>query len=88
ACHPGRICRVRVRMKDNSGRWGHWSAPLQFTAGAPLEPRADGLKISEIMYNPLNMEAVSGNHLEFIELSNVGSRPIDLTHMRLTGGIS
>ncbi|MEZ4708942.1 MAG: lamin tail domain-containing protein, partial [Caldilineaceae bacterium] len=88
ACHPGRICRVRVRMKDNSGRWGHWSAPFQFTAGAPLEPRADSLKISEIMYNPLNMEAISGNHLEFIELSNVGNRPINLTNMQLTGGIT
>lgn len=87
ACHPGRICRVRVRMKDTSGRWGHWSAPVEFTTGAPLEPRTESLKISEIMYNPLNMEAISGNHMEFVEITNVGERPLDLTNMQLTGAI-
>ena len=30
----GRTYRARVRHQDSSGRWGHWSAPLQFTAGA------------------------------------------------------
>jgi hypothetical protein len=27
---PGRTYRVRARMKDATGRWGHWSAPLEF----------------------------------------------------------
>jgi len=31
----GRLYRVRVRMKDTTGRWSHWSAPVQFTAGPP-----------------------------------------------------
>jgi len=30
----GRTYRVRVRMKDKTGRWSHWSAPVEFTAGA------------------------------------------------------
>ena len=30
---PGHAYRVRVRMKDSSGRWSHWSAPVQFIAG-------------------------------------------------------
>jgi len=30
----GRLYRVRVRMKDTTGRWSHWSAPVQFLAGA------------------------------------------------------
>jgi hypothetical protein len=30
---PGRTYRVRVRMKDVTGRWSHWSAPIQFVAG-------------------------------------------------------
>ena len=27
----GRAYRVRVRMKDATGRWSHWSAPVEFT---------------------------------------------------------
>jgi hypothetical protein len=30
---PGRTYRARVRMKDNTGRWSHWSAPVEFIAG-------------------------------------------------------
>jgi hypothetical protein len=29
---PGRTYRVRARMKDHTGRWSHWSDPVQFTA--------------------------------------------------------
>ena len=30
---PGKTYRVRSRMKDNTGRWSHWSAPVEFVAG-------------------------------------------------------
>jgi hypothetical protein len=29
----GRTYRVRVRMKDKTGRWSHWSAPVEFAVG-------------------------------------------------------
>jgi hypothetical protein len=29
---PDHIYRVRVRMKDATGCWSHWSAPYEFTA--------------------------------------------------------
>jgi hypothetical protein len=29
---PAHTYRVRVRMKDSTGRWSHWSAPVEFTA--------------------------------------------------------
>jgi hypothetical protein len=29
----GHIYRARVRVKDSTGRWSHWSSPVQFTAG-------------------------------------------------------
>lgn len=32
AVQPGHNYRVRVRTKDASGRWSHWSAPVQLTA--------------------------------------------------------
>lgn len=31
----GKTYRVRVRHKDTTGNWGHWSAPIQFAATAP-----------------------------------------------------
>jgi hypothetical protein len=34
ALKPGHTYRARVRMKDQSGRWSHWSAPYQFVAAA------------------------------------------------------
>jgi hypothetical protein len=30
---PGHTYRVRVRVKDNTGRWSHWSEPVEFVAG-------------------------------------------------------
>jgi hypothetical protein len=32
----GGVYRARVRHRDASGRWGHWSAPVQFEAGEAL----------------------------------------------------
>jgi hypothetical protein len=31
-CKSGRTYRVRVRHKDNTGRWSHWSEPVEFVA--------------------------------------------------------
>src|SRR5690606_29443639 len=31
----GKTYRVRVRHKDTSGRWSHWSEPVQFGATTP-----------------------------------------------------
>jgi hypothetical protein len=31
----GKTYRVRIRHKDNTGRWSHWSPPVQFTATTP-----------------------------------------------------
>lgn len=33
AVRPGVTYRVRVRMKDTTGRWSHWSPPIEFVAG-------------------------------------------------------
>ena len=34
AIKEGHTYRVRARMKDATGRWSHWSEPVQFTVGA------------------------------------------------------
>jgi hypothetical protein len=65
---PGRTYRARVRHKDAGGRWSHWSAPFQFTAGEPdAGAWQQALAITEIMYNP-----IGGSDYEFIELMNYG----------------
>ncbi|MEM7231517.1 MAG: CotH kinase family protein, partial [Planctomycetota bacterium] len=80
----GSTYRVRLRMRDTSGRWSHWSLPQQFTVGAPSVPAPSiaGLRITEIMYH-----ATSHPDAEFIEIQNVTGSPIDLTHVSLEGAI-
>ena len=31
-CHPQHTYRARARFQDNTGRWSHWSEPVQFVA--------------------------------------------------------
>jgi hypothetical protein len=88
ACTPGRTCRVRVRMKNSLGRWSHWSPPVEFTTGAPAQPPATTLKITEVMYHPLQQSSIHQSEFEFIELKNVGDAPLDLSNMSFTVGIS
>jgi len=87
----GHAYRVRCRVKDSTGRWSHWSDPLQFVAGAPLldGPRLP-LQITEIMYHPpasLTEDGWDRDDFEFIELMNVGSTSIDLWGVQFVEGI-
>ncbi len=77
--------RVRVRMCDTTNRWSHWSTPIEFTTGPPLEPIdvMESLRITELMYSP-----IGGADYEFIELQNRGPSPIDLSNVRFSDGIS
>lgn len=87
ACPVGHICRVRVRMKNALGRWSHWSAPLEFVAGAPALPPVSTLKITEIMYHPSGATLAQVDELEFVELKNVSADPLDLGRLKFSGGI-
>lgn len=73
----GRTYRVRCRMKDDTGRWSHWSDPIQFAAGEPIPAGAAGnLLVTELMYNPADPPAGSAedsDDFEFIELKNSGT---------------
>ena len=80
----GHRYRVRVRMKDSTGRWSQWSLPCEFTAGAPVTPfpQVSALRITEIMYHP-----AEDSDYEFIELMNTGPEALDLREVRFTDGI-
>ncbi|MCU0917593.1 MAG: CotH kinase family protein [Planctomycetes bacterium] len=87
----GHTYRVRCRMKDSTGRWSHWSAPVQFTAGTPTGSGSSlALRITEIMYHPPASATEDGwdvDEFEFIELMNVGTTSIDLTGVHFIEGI-
>lgn len=86
---PGRTYRVRCRMKDNTGRWSHWSGPVQFVAGEPLSQGvAADLRVTELMYNPMDpSDGMNNDDYEFIELKNIGDDTLDLTNVSFTDGI-
>jgi regulation of enolase protein 1 (concanavalin A-like superfamily) len=85
----GNIYRVRCRMKDNTGRWSHWSSPIQFTAGEPLAAGVlENLRITELMYNPAPSGSYNDYDYEFIELKNTGDETLDLTYVRFVEGIT
>ncbi len=83
----GRTYRARVKHRDSSGRWSHWSAPLEFLAGPAIPgDLATNLVVSEIMYNP---PAPEGGDAECLELMNIHpSAPLDLTGVQFTSGIT
>jgi hypothetical protein len=94
ACVPGKRYRARVRHKDTSGRWSHWSVPIEFTAGAAdISVYTNSLVISEFMYHPsapTSAETAQGwaeEDFEYIEVRNVGPLPVDLTDVRFTKGV-
>ncbi|UCG57676.1 MAG: lamin tail domain-containing protein, partial [Phycisphaerales bacterium] len=88
----GRTYRVRCRMKDNTGRWSHWSEPVQFVAGEPLSAGIlDNLRVTELMYNPANPPAgdlTDNDDFEFIELKNIGDEALDLTYVSFVDGVT
>lgn len=84
---PGHAYRVRVRMQDETGRWSHWSRPVEFVATWAAADINWNLKITEIMYHPLPFENIPDADLEYIELFNSGSAPYPLSGVRIVNGI-
>ena len=82
----GNTYRVRVRHKDNTGRWSHWSMPVQFQAGESLTSAtlSDHLRLTEVMYNPGD----TNPDMEYVELYNSSTTStLDLSGAKFTSGI-
>ena len=88
---PGRTYRVRCKLKDNTGRWSHWSAPVQFVAAEPIsQGTVADLRITELMYNPAGApeaEGTNSDDFEFVELKNIGVEVLDLHFVSFTEGV-
>ncbi|MEM7392310.1 MAG: lamin tail domain-containing protein, partial [Verrucomicrobiota bacterium] len=63
----GLTYRARVRHRDDTDRWSHWSAPVEFTAteASNLAAITNNLRITEVMYH-----APMGSDYDFIEFHN------------------
>ncbi|HRT22773.1 MAG TPA: lamin tail domain-containing protein [Anaerohalosphaeraceae bacterium] len=89
---PGRTYRVRSRMKDNTGRWSHWSEPIEFTAGAAIgADLLNYLRVSELMYHPAPdpLGRYDKEEFEFLELTNISNtQTLDLSTVSITNGIT
>lgn len=87
---PFKLYRVRVRHKDNTGRWSQWSDPYPFypTPADILGDLPRSLVISEIMYNPPNEGLIDGDEFEFLELKNIGTTTLDLSGLYFSQGLS
>lgn len=82
----GKTYRVRAKVQDDTGRWSHWSQPIQFTTEVSPSQIAvtDYLRISELMYNPSpDLE------FEFIELHNTNeNEAVVIEGFSFTNGIT
>ncbi len=91
ALRSGRTYRARCRMKDATGRWSHWSAPLEFTTTDPIATGVlEDLRLTELMYNPTRPAGSSFDEddFEFVEFKNIGEETLDLSTVRITDGIT
>ena len=85
----GGTYRARVRIRNGTMAWSHWSAPVEFVAGEPdLAGLRTNLAFNEIMYNPLGQAGVSAGEFEFLELKNNGESTLDLSGLFFSSGIS
>ncbi len=95
AVQAGHIYRVRVRMKDSTGRWSHWSsvtigaAGTQFTAAQGSQVIRQGLRVTELNYHPADPGGLpySRDDFEFIELKNISSQVLNLQGATFDKGI-
>ena len=92
AVKVGRTYRVRCRMKDNSGRWSHWSYPVQFVTDEPMSAGIlEDLRFTELMYNPPappEDDLTDNEEFEFVELKNIGDENLDLSYVSFVDGIT
>jgi hypothetical protein len=77
-----------VQVKSRTVSNGVWSALNE--AVFAVGPVAESLRISEIMYHPASEISDLKSQIsdaEYVELTNIGSEPIDLAMVRFTKGI-
>jgi hypothetical protein len=91
----GNTYRVRVRMRDTQGRYGHWSNPVEFVVGPRAGGYVDSVRVTEIMYSPgaltpADMAAgfTTKEDFEYVEIQNIGDHALDFGGLQFSDGIT
>ncbi|MBL7154153.1 MAG: lamin tail domain-containing protein [Phycisphaerae bacterium] len=77
--------RITARVLVGSNSYSRWSGLAKVDFG--VTPVAESLRITEIMYHPQDTNDPEDANEEYIELKNIGPKPINLNNVRLTDGI-
>ena len=75
AVQAGHAYRVRVRMKDDTGRWGHWSNPVQFIPKLTTVVSVGDMIITEFFADTSGPD----DNKEWFEIYNTTDHDIDIT---------
>ena len=75
--------QVRARVLGSTGKW---SARVEASFYPPQD--LSQLALTEIMYHPLDLGSIDGGQLEFLELKNMGTTPLDLSGLTFSSGIT
>ncbi|MHC4740619.1 MAG: lamin tail domain-containing protein [Planctomycetota bacterium] len=79
--HIGKSTHLRARVKSGND----WSALNEAVFG--IHPLTYYLRITELMYHPLETGNPDDPNEEYIELQNVGPTPINLNLVKFTNGV-
>jgi len=77
--------QITARVLVGSNPYSPWSGLAQQVIS--VGPVAESLRISELMYHPLDMGSPDDPNTEFVELTNVGAETINLSLVAFTNGI-
>ncbi len=73
--------KIKARVKNGND----WSALSE--AAFVIDPVVDNIRITEIMYHPLDTNEPNDPNEEFIELKNTGAEAININLVRFTNGL-
>ena len=73
---------THIKARAFNGRWSALSEAVFASVSV-----AQGLRVSEIMYHPLDTGNPNDPNTEFIELTNIAGQSINLNLVRFTDGI-
>jgi hypothetical protein len=77
--------QIKARVLVGSNPYSPWSGLADPTYG--IGPVAENLRITEIMYHPVDTNDPNDPNTEFIELKNIGQSTLNLNLVKFTEGI-
>ena len=77
--------QIKARVLVGSNPYSPWSGLADPTYG--IGPVAESLRITEIMYHPVDTNDPNDPNTEFIELKNIGQSTLNLNLVKFTEGI-